>query len=48
MGSTNLGELILVELGSTNLGELILVELGSGKGNLVKELRTVTGRLPVT
>ena len=31
MGSTNLGELILVELGSTNLGELILVELGSGK-----------------
>ena len=31
MGSTNLGELILVEIGSTNLGELILVELGSGK-----------------
>ena len=31
MGSTNLGELILVELGSTNIGELILVELGSGK-----------------
>ena len=31
MGSTNLGELILVELGSTNLGELILVVLGSGK-----------------
>ena len=31
MGSTNLGELILVELGSTNLGELILVELGCGK-----------------
>ena len=31
MGSTNLGELILVELGSTNLGELILEELGSGK-----------------
>ena len=31
MGSTNFGELILVELGSTNLGELILVELGCGK-----------------
>ena len=31
MGSTNLGELILVEIGSTNLGELILVELESGK-----------------
>ena len=31
MGSTNLGELILVELGSTNLGELILVKIGCGK-----------------
>ena len=31
MGSTNIGELILVELGSTNLVELILEELGSGK-----------------
>ena len=31
MGSTNVGELILVERGSTNLVELILEELGSGK-----------------